>query len=96
MKRQYILKLGELHNLFLYARTRGNLIPYSGLEYAWIEAEGFDSKSVVQQVLDCKHMAWAIETHEATMATPESSKLEKLCVTMLIMLWEWQKILHRR
>ena len=78
MKLQHVLKLGELHDLFSHARARGNLISCSGLEDSWIEAKWFDSKSVVQQVLDCKHMAWAIEAHEATMATTEILKIREI------------------
>ena len=81
MKRQYILKLGELHDIFSHAHAIGNLIG-SGLEDTWAETEWFDSKSVVQQVLDCKHMARAIEAHKATRQLLKSSKLEKLCLTL--------------
>ena len=68
MKRQYILKLGEFYAIFSHARAIGNLISGSGLEDAWIKAEWFDSKSVGQRVLDCKHMTGAIEAHEGMTA----------------------------
>ena len=74
MKRQHILRLGELHAIFTHVRAIGNLISSSGLKNAWIEAEWFDSESVVQQVLDCKHMARAIE---ATMTATEILKIRE-------------------
>lgn len=64
MKRQYILRLREL--IFAHVRAIGNLILGSRLENAWIEAEWFNSESVVRQVLECKDMVRGIKAHEKT------------------------------
>ena len=69
MRDKYILRLGELHAVFAYIRAIGALIVCSGMEDAWLEAEWFDSESVIRQVLECKHMKRAVEAHEASMLT---------------------------
>lgn len=71
MKRQYILRLSELHAIFAHIHTIGNIISGSRLQEAWIEAELFDSESIVGKVLDCKNMVRAIEAHKATMTASE-------------------------
>ena len=69
MRDKYILRLGELHAVFAHIRAIGALIVCSGMEDAWLEAEWFDSDSVIRQVLECKHMKKADEAHEASMLT---------------------------
>ena len=69
MRDKCILRLGELHAVFAHIRAIGALIVCSGLEDAWIEAEWFDSDSVIRQVLECKHMKRAVDAHEASMLT---------------------------
>ena len=69
MRDKYILRLGELHAVFAHIRAIGALIVCSGMEDAWLEAESFDSDSVIRQVLECKHMKRAVEAHEASMLT---------------------------
>lgn len=78
MKRQYILRLSELHAIFAHIHTIGNLISGSRLQEAWIEAELFDSKSILGKVLDCKNMVRAIEAHEETMIASEIHKIREI------------------
>ena len=78
MKRQYILRLSELHAIFAHIHTIGNIISGSRLQETWIEAELFDSKSIVGKVLGCKNMVRAIEAHEATMTASEIHKITEI------------------
>ena len=64
LRGKFVLRLGELHTVFAHIRSLGSFIAHLGFEDAWLEAEWFDSDSVVNQVLECKHMKRAVEAHE--------------------------------
>ena len=66
LRNRYILCLGELHIVFAGLRAIGTFIDSSGLDDAWMNANWFDSESLLRQVKDCSNMKRAIATHEAT------------------------------
>ena len=67
LRDRYILCLGELHIVFAGLRAIGTFIDSSGLDDAWINANWFDSESLLRQVKDCSNMKRAIASHEATL-----------------------------
>jgi len=62
LKRTVLPRLGELHTVMAALRALGTSIENSGIDDAWIEADGYDS-ATTRQILKCAHYKRTLRAH---------------------------------